>query len=369
MKFRNDLKKRLKENLKNNYGVENFDTIRFGPYKDEPVKSPTYKLKKSLMENVGLIEQLRIHRIIKRIESHLEPLDGLYNTLDIAGKDLLVNIIAYRLLGFRKVWLPTNNATYKMEVERAKSAKLGSETYDPHFMHLILDKYDLHPLGYDVKLFFNEVGIAIDFIIEQYAYKKEGKSMMQAEPGDTVLDLGACWGDTALYFASKVGDAGKVYSFEFIPDNIKLFRKNIDLNPHLKNRIHLVEQPVSNTSNIPLYFLDNGPGSRIEFAPFAAQTGETTSITIDDFAESQAIEKIDFIKMDIEGAELLALKGAEKTIRKYRPKLAIAIYHSMEDFVSIPQWILNLDLGYELFLDHFTIYGEETVIFAKPKLL
>jgi hypothetical protein len=130
-----------------------------------------------------------------------------------------------------------------------------------------------------------------------------------------------------------------------------------------------VEQPVSNTSNIPLYFLDNGPGSRIEFAPFAAQTGETTSITIDDFAESQAIEKIDFIKMDIEGAELLALKGAEKTIRKYRPKLAIAIYHSMEDFVSIPQWILNLDLGYELFLDHFTIYGEETVIFAKPKLL
>jgi hypothetical protein len=69
--------------------------------------------------------------------------------------------------------------------------------------------------------------------------------------------------------------------------------------------------------------------------------------------------------MDIEGAEPVALKGAIKTIKKYRPKLAIAIYHSMNDFVGIPKWIDDLGLGYKLFLGHYTIHSEETVIFAK----
>ena len=70
--------------------------------------------------------------------------------------------------------------------------------------------------------------------------------------------------------------------------------------------------------------------------------------------------------MDIEGAEPLALKGAIETIRKFRPKLAIAIYHSMEDFVNIPIWISGLNLDYELFIGHYTIHTEETICFAKP---
>ena len=49
--------------------------------------------------------------------------------------------------------------------------------------------------------------------------------------------------------------------------------------------------------------------------------------------------KLNFIKMDIEGAELPALKGAEKTIRKYRPLLAISVYHNAEDLWEIPFWI------------------------------
>ena len=72
--------------------------------------------------------------------------------------------------------------------------------------------------------------------------------------------------------------------------------------------------------------------------------------------------------MDIEGTEPFALKGAEKTIRKFRPKLAIAIYHSMGDFINIPKWILELNLDYEIYLGHYTIHSEETIIFAKPRI-
>jgi hypothetical protein len=72
--------------------------------------------------------------------------------------------------------------------------------------------------------------------------------------------------------------------------------------------------------------------------------------------------------MDIEGAELFALEGARNTIRRFKPKLAIAIYHSIDDFVTIPKWIMDLDVDYNFYLGHYTIHEEETVFFAKSKI-
>lgn len=63
-----------------------------------------------------------------------------------------------------------------------------------------------------------------------------------------------------------------------------------------------------------------------------------------------------------------ALRGAERTIRSDRPRLAICVYHSLQDFVRIPKWIASLGLGYRFYLDHFTIHAEETILFARaPK--
>jgi hypothetical protein len=86
--------------------------------------------------------------------------------------------------------------------------------------------------------------------------------------------------------------------------------------------------------------------------------------TIDEVVVHENIPRIDFIKMDIEGSELSALRGAESTIRRCRPKLAISLYHRPEDFFSIPSWIDSLDLGYRVFLEHYSIHQEETVLFA-----
>jgi hypothetical protein len=68
--------------------------------------------------------------------------------------------------------------------------------------------------------------------------------------------------------------------------------------------------------------------------------------------------------MDIEGAEPFALRGAEQTLRKYKPNLAIAIYHSLSDFVKIPEYLSSLGLGYKFYLGHFTIHEEETILYA-----
>jgi FkbM family methyltransferase len=234
-------------------------------------------------------------------------------------------------------------------------------------MHFMLQKHNLTKIGFDVELYFMSEGVAIDYLIEQYAYKLNGNEIVAVEKDDVILDIGACWGDTALYFAHKTGCKGKVYSFEFIPDNIKLFNINKSFNPNLADQIELVERPVSNITGNTIYYKDQGPGSKIEIHPFEGQTGTTTTITVDDLIKQYNINKVDFIKMDIEGAEPFALEGAIETIKKFRPKLAIAIYHSMDDFTNIPNWILDLNLGYEIYIDHFTIHAEETVCFAKIK--
>ena len=80
--------------------------------------------------------------------------------------------------------------------------------------------------------------------------------------------------------------------------------------------------------------------------------------------KSEKITDVDFIKMDIEGAELNALKGSLTTIQKFKPKLAISVYHSLEDYSSILLWLRELNLGYKFYLRHFTIHAEETILFA-----
>jgi hypothetical protein len=72
--------------------------------------------------------------------------------------------------------------------------------------------------------------------------------------------------------------------------------------------------------------------------------------------------------MDIEGSELQALQGAEHTLRTFRPKLAIALYHKKEDMITIPAYLQGLDLDYIFFLGQFTSQLEETILFATPRL-
>ena len=88
--------------------------------------------------------------------------------------------------------------------------------------------------------------------------------------------------------------------------------------------------------------------------------------TIDEIKQTYNIPKIDFIKMDIEGSELKALKGGEKTILSDRPQMAISIYHSMNDFVSIPLYLNNILENYTFHIGHYSYNHCETVLYAIP---
>jgi hypothetical protein len=73
---------------------------------------------------------------------------------------------------------------------------------------------------------------------------------------------------------------------------------------------------------------------------------------------------VTFLKMDIEGAELKTLHGAEKLIRRCRPKMAICIYHRAEDLWTIPQYILSLHGDYRFYVRSYHPSSEETVLYA-----
>ncbi len=366
MKFEHEIKKVLKANYFNEFGRENYDEIRFGPYKGRPRYGRKAKITNFIRQHFDLRVKAESASLLSKIEKYFERLEFLFERLNQRDRKLLLEVVAYRIMGYRKVKLPTNNKSYWDDLKSIEKMTSSDEIIDVHFKDFKLNKMNLEKLGFPIEMFYTPLGALIDFKLEQYAYKKEGR-IIQAEQGETVLDIGGCWGDTALYFAHKVGASGKVYSFEFIPGNIKLHRLNQSFNKELEKGITLIEQPVSNISGQKVYYYDNGPGSTIKLEPFVGQTGETETLSIDDFVKKYQVDKIDFIKMDIEGAEPLALEGAIETIRKFKPKLAIAIYHSWDDFVNIPKWILDLNLGYEIYLDHFTIHAEETVIYAVAK--
>jgi FkbM family methyltransferase len=298
--------------------------------------------------------------------AEIERGELLYGLLaDEPSRGLLVKLIAYRILGHRKVKLPRNTPRYWRDIEAVGNVRTDAEPIPIKFMDAKLALYDCTPMDYDLRAYASGPGLACALVQKQYEYHW-GDVHLKAEAGDVVIDAGGCWGETSVYFAHEVGAGGAVISFEFIPSNLVVLHRNREANPHLKDRLRVVENPIWSASGLKLYYVDWGPGSRVtaDINQYHSWEGIAETTTIDDTLAAQGLDRVDFIKMDIEGAELDALKGAEAAIRKHRPKLAISLYHKPDDFETIPSYLDGLGLGYRFYLDHHTIYENETVLFA-----
>lgn len=347
----------IANNLRNDYS-DNYDENRYG-------KEP--KTKKTLKERFFSIIRKK-WRIIE--DHHIQQFNNLapyynrmaqvYNMLDNEdSKNLYIKLIVYRILGYQRVKLPLNTTEFKKREKLSDEFRIRNEYIETSFVGgqtIKLYKHDLSKKGIPLKIYASDIYYLL--FVNQYENNE-----VKINDGDVLLDCGACWGDTALYFANKVGSAGHVYSFEFIPQNINVFKKNIALNENVSSRLTIVKNALGAESGKTLSFSNNGPGSKVGNEEETSIRVE--SITIDDFVVKNNIDKIDFIKMDIEGSELPSLKGAVNVLKTYKPKLAISIYHSLDDFVNIPLFLNSLNLGYKFYVKHGTIHQEETVLLAK----
>jgi FkbM family methyltransferase len=171
--------------------------------------------------------------------------------------------------------------------------------------------------------------------------------------GESFVDVGAYDGFTSEEFIKLCPNYKKIFLFEPEENNLNIAKEKLQNHPN----IYYHQLGLSNKKET-LKFNINGSGSKI------SDDGDITIKVdrLDDIVE----EEITFIKMDIEGAEALAIEGAKETIKKYHPKLAISVYHKKDDFWKIPQQIFEIRDDYIIYLRHYTEGISETVMFFIP---
>ena len=170
------------------------------------------------------------------------------------------------------------------------------------------------------------------------------------------VDAGALNGDSTKEFF-RVCPNGRSYLFEPNPVQYELSKENLKDYP--------------NTTFFPYGVWNESAALRFTSNDMAEEAGsckiscsgdiEVQVRRLDDMLKDK---KVTFIKMDIEGAELNALKGAENIIKKQKPKLAICVYHKPQDIWEIPKLILDFVPEYKLYLRHYSFSNTETVLYA-----
>jgi FkbM family methyltransferase len=319
----------------------------------------------ALHEQMRAPEGPRALPLYAAVAQEFAAVDALHGLLaDRGSKKLLVDLVAHRILGSGRAPLPLDTPDRAAAIRHCASLRADGQPIQLKWRDLLLDPLDLRALGFDLSLHASGEGVLCAFVQRQYEYVAGGVRVC-AERGDTVIDAGVCWGDTLLYFAHQTGPTGRVFGFEFVPSHLSVARTNLARNPRHARHVELVEHAVWETSGDALHYVDWGPGSRIVDAS-DPHDGHTTTLSIDDLVDRKGLDRVDFIKMDIEGAEAPALRGAMRSIKRFHPKLAISLYHSMSDFVDVPKIIESTGLRYRYYLAHHTPGVNETVLFADP---
>lgn len=306
-----------------------------------------------------------------RLARIIELSAGLESTYIHLGDDpsraAMLDVLKLRVLGPFHAPLQITAEAYRRRQAYAdtylRSATATFHVSDPYFSPLSLYRLPVDGGG-DVSLHSHSVDVVSVFLLDQYSYR-HGVHQVTPRPGDVVLDIGGCWGDTALYFADRVGPEGRVYTFEFDPESLRILHANLDLNPQLASRIEVVPLALWSRSGEKLRFAQAGRMTHVSTDDVANLSGPTlTTVTVDDFVTERGLERVDFIKMDVEGAEMEVIAGAGKTIGRFASCLGIAAYHRDDDLATIPSALLATDSQYRFYLETFSPFEDETILFA-----
>jgi FkbM family methyltransferase len=182
---------------------------------------------------------------------------------------------------------------------------------------------------------FGSAGI---FVLRQYyePLLEFGSSFIC--PGDCVIDGGANQGIYSCAFAAGVGPSGQVYAFEPQEYAIKCLRGNLNLNG-FRNVVPF-EGALSDASGQIFLNLHGGPvEASISNSPAGTDAVRVVAYSVDDLLEANRIRDVQFIKLDVEGAELKALKGARAMLEKNKPGICIeaydrALYGHISDYLG-----------------------------------
>lgn len=182
--------------------------------------------------------------------------------------------------------------------------------------------------------------------------------LIEPNSEEVIVDLGAYTGDTILDYIYTYGENKyqKIYAYDITEESLIKLKENVSRYPNniVKKRAitdktgitYIKKSEVDNSANMTM---DHGDDEVLE-------------TTLDD----EVKEKITMIKMDIEGGEQKALRGAEEHIKKEHPKLLISVYHNVRDIFEIPKMIEQMDSSYQFYLRNHGggVYPTEIVLIA-----
>ncbi|MFT3785117.1 MAG: FkbM family methyltransferase [Tepidisphaeraceae bacterium] len=215
--------------------------------------------------------------------------------------------------------------------KRVRTAPDGRKYFEAHGKKIYFEPdypvHDQHRLMYG----------ATQVLMETYIFPTFFEGPIIAQPGQIVLDLGANIGTTTMLFSDLVGPHGRVIAFE--PIMHETLRRNLKENGALNTFVHAAAVWDKAGSTV-FKVSDNTLLSRVD----AQQPPEGTTWTeqrevplvrLDDLCEQQRWPRVDLVKVDIEGAEENALRGALNLIKRFKPKWSISSYHT--DFTGEKQ--------------------------------
>lgn len=180
------------------------------------------------------------------------------------------------------------------------------------------------------------------------------------EGNEVFIDAGSYIGDTLQeYMDICNGKYKKILCFEPNAANAEALIENIRINGY-KN-IKVFRKGLSNRKTIEYFDDSSDVAARIS----SVGRQKIECVKLDDILENEKLP-VHFIKMDIEGSEAYALEGSRKSIEKWKPILAICVYHKPDDFFTIPLLIKNIYSGYKLYFRQYELSAEETVCYAIP---
>jgi FkbM family methyltransferase len=214
-----------------------------------------------------------------------------------------------------------------------------------------------------------------DYWLGTYEINLQAAIKKFCHPGMVIYDIGANIGYISLIFAKQVGKDGSVLSFEPLPDNCQRLSKNIALNK-LDERISVYQAAVVDKPGTALFLVHKSGAMGKAYGSLGRDEHylteiEVQAITLDDFIFSQSHPYPDLIKMDIEGGEVLAIKGMHRTLAEIKPVLLVEIHSHLAldclwaEFQSVDYQMVKMERGYPLINDPSAL-GEKTYVIAVP---
>lgn len=235
---------------------------------------------------------------------------------------------------------------YKGEIIAISSFKMGEEMAAQLHSYGILDDKII------------DAGKVIYELTEKSIYF-DLKELLPLQEKEVFVDAGCFDGLSTKAFFAWSKERGYSYCLE--PD-----RKNIERIQYNLRECHNYEVVPkalwSETMSLSIRAKGNFASSVVKCDVLDEST-KIEAVALDDFLYDEAVS---FIKMDIEGAELEALRGARHIIEEKKPRLAISIYHKAEDIWTIPNEILKYDKNYRFYLRHYSFSDYDTVLYAIP---